>query len=68
MNTNQEIGRWMKTWLTDYVDECDEVNATALAEAACAHFNDYEAPPAYEIPEAYFEIAAELATAYEARP
>ena len=36
--------------------------------AAPPHSNDEGPPPAYEIPEAYFEIAAELASAYEKKP
>lgn len=65
MKTNREIKRYMKSVLADHVDRCNEVNATGLAEDACAHFDDYGKPPAFDIPEAYFEIAAGLAEAYE---
>ena len=68
MKTNQEIRRYMKSVLADHVDRCNIVNATGLAEDACANFDEYGKPPAYEIPEAYFEIAAELASAYEKKP
>lgn len=65
MATKREIKTYMKGTLTKYVDRCDEVNATGLAENACANFDDYGAPPNYDIPEKYFDAAAELAMAYE---
>lgn len=68
MATEREIKKYMKTWLADYVDECDEINATGLAEDACANFDNYEAGPTYDIPEVYFEIAGKLAMDYENRP
>lgn len=65
MATKREIKKYLKDCLAEYVDLCGEVNATGLAENACANFDDYGAPPNYDIPERYFDAAAELAEAYE---
>lgn len=65
MATKREIKAYMRGCLAEHIDRCDEVNATGLAEDACANFDDYGVPPNYDIPERYFEVAGELAMAYE---
>ena len=58
-----EIIKYMNANIADHVDPLTgEVNATALAEDACWHFDDCDGD---DVPEEYFEYAHEVATRYE---
>jgi hypothetical protein len=49
---------WMLRNFNDFVDNCHELNLTALAESCATHFNDN--PDDGNIPEEYFEDAYEV--------
>lgn len=58
---DRKIKAWMKANMEDYRDECGEINATQLAEAACDEFEGWDGN---DIPEVYFELAGWIAAAY----
>lgn len=64
MTPKQTVYRWMQNHAHEYLDECGDINCTALAEAACKEFDSYGPPPTYDAPEEYFEWAIEVETWY----
>ena len=59
--TEEEVKSWMKSNVSEYLDEVGEVNSTKLAEDAAQEFDLYEGEEDAEIPEWVFDYAAELA-------
>ena len=55
----------MQRSVSDYLDECGEVNATGLAEMAAAWFYIYEDSTEFKIPVWVFDLAAEVALEFE---
>ena len=53
----------MRRLRQDCIDECDEVNATKLAEDACCELDAYINDDV--IPEEFFEVAAEISCEYD---
>lgn len=64
MTPKQTVYRWMQNHASEYLDECGDINCTALAEAACQEFDAYGPPPTYDAPEEYFEWAFEVEAWY----
>lgn len=62
MNPDQ-IRKWMKAHVGNYVDECNEVNATKLVEAWDAECGDGE--ETLDPDHIAWDIAAELAEEYD---
>ncbi len=66
-----KVIRWMKQWVSDYVDESTgEVNCTALGESAAHEFNMYERDSngvMGDINEDAFAWAVDVAEWYESR-
>lgn len=60
--TTASIRNYMLANVDAYVDEFGDVNATGLAEDACQHFNGYQGD---DIPDEYFDFAAEIALEHE---
>ena len=58
MKSKSEVIRWMRLHKHEYIDECNELNYTGLAEAAAQQFNLYV--NGSDIPEWVFEEAAKL--------
>lgn len=57
---------WMRIHVDEYTDHrTGEVNATALAEAACDEFDGYEGDNGCEVPEEYYDAAVKVAEWYE---
>lgn len=52
-----QVKTWMLTNLVDFVDECGEINTTALAENAADVFDLYEDKVDYEIKDEVFDLA-----------
>lgn len=64
-NRNQQaIRKWMKDNVNSYFDECQVVNATKLAEDACAEFQLYDGDN-FDIPELLFDMSAEIANMFD---
>lgn len=63
--SRSRIARWMGNHVDEYVDDCNEVNATGLAEACAASLDAYEDTIDYNIPAIVFDVAAEVANAWE---
>lgn len=63
MATKAEIRNWMKSNLADYIDECDEVNCTAMVEAWDRECADGGAT--LDPNHIAWEIAVEVAEAHE---
>lgn len=60
MTTEQiKVKRWMRIHLSEYVDECGELDCTKLAEDAAQEFDLYEGDDC-DIPEWVFEASASL--------
>lgn len=61
-----KVRRWMLRNITIYVDECNEVNATKLAEDCCQEFDLYEYGEFQDanIPEWLFELSAKVSDFY----
>jgi hypothetical protein len=55
--TEAKIRRYMSTITEDCRDECGEVDATLLAEMACADLDGWDGD---DIPEVFFEVAGWL--------
>ena len=62
--SNKRVLNWMKNHANEYLD-CGEVQLTALAEAACQHFDAYGPAPRYDCPDEYFDLAVDAAEWYE---
>ena len=61
----RQILEYMRLNVSDALDhQTNLVNATLLAEAACAAFDDFIYPEA-EIPELYFDLAISVSKNYE---
>lgn len=56
---------WMKNNCWQYVDLCNEVNCTRLAEDAAEEYNLYVDEVDFEIPEWVFDLASDTGTKYE---
>lgn len=54
-----KVKRWMRINLKDYIDECNELDCTRLAEDAANEFDLYEGDNC-DIPEWVFEASASL--------
>lgn len=52
---------YMRENVCHYIDSLGKVNTTELAELAAEHFDAYEAPPEYLIPEEYYDWASDVA-------
>ena len=50
--------------LEEYIDQCNEIDCTKLAEDAANEFNIYEDEINYEIPEWVFDLAVEVGEKY----
>lgn len=60
------IKRWMNNNVNKFLDDCNEINATALAENAAQEFDLYEGRD-YKIPNIIFDLAAQVAIETERR-
>lgn len=68
LSGEKDVRRWMTEHVTEYLDECNEVNCTHLAEAACQEFDAYGPAPDYACPEEYFDWAVDAEDEYFAIP
>lgn len=59
----REIAEWMREAADDCVDGAGVVSPTLLAEAACDEWGAYDEDG--EIPEVFFDLAAEVAEDYQ---
>lgn len=57
---------YLRALVVEQAEAGGEVNATHLAEDACAHFWAYGPGPDRAIPEELFDLAHEIATEFEA--
>jgi hypothetical protein len=57
----KNVKKWMKKNKNQFIDSCNEVNLTALAEAAAEEFNLYIVDMDYMIPDEVFDLAVEAA-------
>jgi hypothetical protein len=61
-----KVKQWMTRNVHEYVDHAtDEVNCTALSEAAASEFNLYENDREFTIPSVVFDLAVDVAKPYE---
>ena len=63
MSNPEQIRKWMKTYVENYVDECDEVNATKMVEdwdSSCGTGEE-----TLDSDHIAWEIAAQVAAEYE---
>lgn len=63
MSSESEIRAWMKAHVAEYVDECNEVNATKMVEDWDAECGSGE--ETLDSDHIAWDIAAELAAEYE---
>lgn len=52
-----KVKRWMENNRSEYIDDCNEVNYTGLAEGAAQEFDLYEDNEEATIPEWVFDLA-----------
>lgn len=65
IHTRHSIRRWMSANIADHVDECNEVNATALVEAWDRECADGSAT--LDMDHVAWEVASQLAGAYDSQ-
>lgn len=67
MNMNDEIKvkRWMIVNIDNFIDECNEVDCTSMAENAAEEFDLYEDDVDYTIPEFVFDLAVNVSERWE---
>lgn len=66
MTTTTELRRFMRANVDEFIDRrTNEVNATGLAEMTAEHFDLYEDRRDYTIPDAIFDLAADVALGHE---
>lgn len=70
--TKRQIKHYMLNHYWEYIDQCDEVNATYLAEDAALYFSDlgyevYLDNVTYDIDELFFDCAVDVSIMYDSR-
>lgn len=63
-----KVSRWMIANLDRYVDNCNEIDLTRLAEDAAEEFHLYDDDVNFSIPECVFDLAVTVVEELEQCP